>query len=621
MAVNWATGSLGATIVDCSSELESNEACNILDPRPAKLWLSSDGLPQWLSISLTGLKDIDKRSVCIRTIGWRCWHAYRTNPRKVTLHVSADGAKFRLWDKFIVPRPASGTHLFCCAPISIAIYPYIALEITHTFGGSQTYMNRVYLYTDEIPASPLSGSSKLDSVSTSTLDGQSDIDGDDDDDANANTNADDISIINIPESVTKEIQIATETNEDASFSLIDNLTSALEITREDEKGIEKKGFAVEQIDSNPLNIPITPATNMNFLDTSTSASLPVVHTYNHGLDRPTSPSNTNSKTHKATSSPKKKMTDQSTSPRRINSNDPFYNYNHDIDDNDNYNKNTTSLDRSASSLKNHKRSNQEKDDDDANDSRIHFLEDKISKLEALISSSSEISNTMKIAKEKTKRICRHLNKGQLRKGFADDSSQSSYDSDDELENSNNNKLNNFKSKEIPREKISSIGSNNKAIDIVEGIDTKLSSLYDQVIQNDKNMQFIPSLSHLNKIEEFNIDKLRRQYLSQNEIETLLNPLKTPPCLEIPSDILYGVITDQSDAQLEHQLEHPQIPTSTSQSSPSINNPKTIESELNERSEASFQAISELVKALHMKVQKKIIKETQLKLLKKKLTIK
>jgi len=45
--------------------------------------------------------------------------------------------------------------LFCCAPISSAIYPYIALEVTESFGGSQTYMNRIYLYSDEIAPSPI----------------------------------------------------------------------------------------------------------------------------------------------------------------------------------------------------------------------------------------------------------------------------------------------------------------------------------------------------------------------------------------------------------------------------------------------------------------------------------
>jgi hypothetical protein len=36
------------------------------------------------------------------------------------------------------------------------LYPFIAFEVTQTFGGLQTYMNRVYLYSDEVTASPTS---------------------------------------------------------------------------------------------------------------------------------------------------------------------------------------------------------------------------------------------------------------------------------------------------------------------------------------------------------------------------------------------------------------------------------------------------------------------------------
>jgi len=46
------------------------------------------------------------------------------------------------------------------------MYSFIALEVTQTFGGAQTYMNRVFLYSDEVTASP-----------TSSRDGQSSISG------------------------------------------------------------------------------------------------------------------------------------------------------------------------------------------------------------------------------------------------------------------------------------------------------------------------------------------------------------------------------------------------------------------------------------------------------------
>ena len=97
-SLNYASVSEGAKLVDFSSELEGCSATHVLDPQLPNIWLSEEGLPQWLCISLDGVRD--KRDLVVRTIGWRCWHAYATNPREVTVHVSSDGAKFKIWDTF-----------------------------------------------------------------------------------------------------------------------------------------------------------------------------------------------------------------------------------------------------------------------------------------------------------------------------------------------------------------------------------------------------------------------------------------------------------------------------------------------------------------------------------------
>lgn len=151
LSTNYASLNEGAKLVDFSSELEGCDAAHILDPHLPNIWLSEEGLPQWLCISLDGIKE--KRDLVIRTIGWHCWHPYTTNPKEVTIHVSSDGAKFKIWDTFVAQQ-VKGTQLFCCAPINASIYPYIALEVIQTFGGMQTYMNRVFLYSEEIPSSP-----------------------------------------------------------------------------------------------------------------------------------------------------------------------------------------------------------------------------------------------------------------------------------------------------------------------------------------------------------------------------------------------------------------------------------------------------------------------------------
>lgn len=150
--MNYANSENGICLVDCSSEILGCEAHHVLDEKINTIWLSDEGLPQWLCLSLVNIYNV--RNIVIRTIGWHCWHPYSTNPKVVVLHVSADGSKFKQWDIFHATGPQKGLQLFCCAPISCALYPFLAFEITEVFGGNQTYMNRLYLYTEEITSSP-----------------------------------------------------------------------------------------------------------------------------------------------------------------------------------------------------------------------------------------------------------------------------------------------------------------------------------------------------------------------------------------------------------------------------------------------------------------------------------
>lgn len=239
--MNWASENFGAKIVSVSSEVPGCEASNLLDPSPERLWLSEDGLPQWVCVSLENLSErvisttssvnnnsnnpplnsspSDSKSssshsskshsshsvpqpqnsssppmpstissntyklnysynnIEIRTIGWYCWHNYTTNPCEVRLHVSHDGIKFKVWDNFHCENssnlePLNGSiqtrspfsnsggsnspknnnkfYFFCCEPIKVSLYPFIAIEIISTYGGSQTYMNQLFFFSEEI---------------------------------------------------------------------------------------------------------------------------------------------------------------------------------------------------------------------------------------------------------------------------------------------------------------------------------------------------------------------------------------------------------------------------------------------------------------------------------------
>ena len=72
----------------------------MLNSNLPSIWLTEEGLPQWVCISLQHMKEPDGEAVVVRSVGWHCWHQYTTNPRVVTVHVSTDGKKFKLWDTF-----------------------------------------------------------------------------------------------------------------------------------------------------------------------------------------------------------------------------------------------------------------------------------------------------------------------------------------------------------------------------------------------------------------------------------------------------------------------------------------------------------------------------------------
>jgi hypothetical protein len=146
---NWASVEFGAKLLSSSSHISGCEAGNVLQPKLSQLWLSEENMPQWIQLSL---KDLVEQDVYIRTIGWHCWHPYITNPKTVIIHISMDGSKFRVWDTFTA-ECVKGNQLFCCTPIRTSIYPYIVLEVVETFGGLQTYMNRVFMFSEEVPTS------------------------------------------------------------------------------------------------------------------------------------------------------------------------------------------------------------------------------------------------------------------------------------------------------------------------------------------------------------------------------------------------------------------------------------------------------------------------------------
>ena len=59
--MNLASVEIGAKIVDCSSEVEP--ASSVLDSNLSTLWLTEEGFPQWICISLKGLCEYLKNKI------------------------------------------------------------------------------------------------------------------------------------------------------------------------------------------------------------------------------------------------------------------------------------------------------------------------------------------------------------------------------------------------------------------------------------------------------------------------------------------------------------------------------------------------------------------------------
>ena len=161
--INWANRETGTTIINYSSQVFGCEAENLLNPAINKIWLTDEGfnLPHWICFKLDENK---AKGIEITTIGWHCWHSYITNPKTVRVHVSNDGLKFKHWDTFDVKSHLKGSQLFFCSPsINTNVFSFIALEIQETFGGVQTYMNKLYFFSDEIEIDRINQNGSFDS--------------------------------------------------------------------------------------------------------------------------------------------------------------------------------------------------------------------------------------------------------------------------------------------------------------------------------------------------------------------------------------------------------------------------------------------------------------------------
>ena len=65
---------------------------------PKLLWLSDEGLPQYVIFDLRKLLERPKQFKCI---GFDCWHDYNSNPKRIEISLSTDCENFITWTTFL----------------------------------------------------------------------------------------------------------------------------------------------------------------------------------------------------------------------------------------------------------------------------------------------------------------------------------------------------------------------------------------------------------------------------------------------------------------------------------------------------------------------------------------
>ena len=94
---NILTEELRVKSISCSSCMKGSNAKNVLSADEGSMWMSEPGLPQSIVLDLgNNFKNHDGHTLKrnYTCFGFRCSHAYSSNPAKLELNFSQDGANF-----------------------------------------------------------------------------------------------------------------------------------------------------------------------------------------------------------------------------------------------------------------------------------------------------------------------------------------------------------------------------------------------------------------------------------------------------------------------------------------------------------------------------------------------
>ena len=153
--LNISSGESLRELIQSSSEMEGCPITNILESEDKTIWLSTEELPQEITINLSKsfFKEFPKK---ISAIGIYCWHAYPTNPKLIEVQISKNKGETYIslgnFDLCLKPgrqllQLEDDSDYMLINDLSFDEL-YIKLIIKETFGDKRTYINNIYLYDD-----------------------------------------------------------------------------------------------------------------------------------------------------------------------------------------------------------------------------------------------------------------------------------------------------------------------------------------------------------------------------------------------------------------------------------------------------------------------------------------
>lgn len=135
---NILTSINGASLSEYSSSRSRCDPSNLLSSEKG-VWVSNEGLPQYITIDLTGLSYHPN----INFFGWYCWHSYSSNPSVIELQISTDSKTFKKWATF-KGQLSTKPQIFSIDTLGPTIKS-IKIIIKETFGASNCYLNKLFL--------------------------------------------------------------------------------------------------------------------------------------------------------------------------------------------------------------------------------------------------------------------------------------------------------------------------------------------------------------------------------------------------------------------------------------------------------------------------------------------